>query len=235
MVVEKDFFVGYRAADVNLNMKNSAILDAFQNVAGLHGKIADEKSNNIGSVWLLISYKVNVIKRPKFGDNLKAYTWSTDIKGIESVREFEIRNEMNELVITGISNWVHLKDNKLEKIPEQLIEAYELEPQKTNYNEMRLKKLLDPEDYLYSKDYIIDWNWIDLNNHMNNTYYLDLADMLLPDELKNIKVESFEVLYKREIKYKEKVKCFYSEKDESKFITIKSEDLNTLHAIIKLN
>ena len=41
-------------------------------------------------------------------------------------------------------------------------------------------------------------------------------------------------MYKKEIKYKEKIKCFYTENEESYVVTIKNEDLSELHAIVKL-
>ena len=90
--------------------------------------------------------------------------------------------------------WV-LKSKKIEKVTDQLIDAYQLEPEKTNFNERKLKKLKEPETYLNCIDYKIDLNWIDVNNHMNNIYYLELADMILPKEVrKSNNFSNFEIL-----------------------------------------
>lgn len=238
MVFEDKFYIGYRDIDKNLNIKNSAILNIFEDIAGMHAGYAGEGLNEVDTTWLLTGYKVNIIKRPRYGEKVNVYTWGTEIKNITASREFEIRNKNGELLIAGLSNWVHinLKTKKLEKISQELIDAYEIENSKTNFNELKLKKLNEPEKFLYNKSYTIDLNWIDLNNHMNNIYYLDLADMVLPEEIREQKeYKSFEIMYKKEIKYGDTINCLYEENENSYIIVIKNEDMSELHAIIKLN
>ena len=238
MIVEDKFYVGYRDVDTNLKIKNSAILNFFEDIAGIHAAKAGEGATKTGTTWLLIGYKVKIYKRPMHGEKVHVITWGTEIKGITAAREFEIRNiETDELLITGLSNWAHinLKEKKLERVSDELAAAYEQEKDKTNFNETRLKKLTEPTEFKYEKEQYIDWNWIDANDHMNNIFYMDLADIVLPDEIsKNNEFNYFEIMYKKEIKYKDTVKCLYSEDDDCCTITIKSKDTDELHSIIKL-
>lgn len=235
MIVSHDFFVGFREVDINSKMKNSAILNIFQDIAGIHSIKIGKKFTGLDSTWILISYKVNIIKRPEYGDILTAYTWVTDMKNLISAREFEIRNQNGEIVVTAISNWAHMSNNKLTKITDETIKAYDVEPNKSNYNELKLKKLQLPEKFLNEKIYEIDWNWIDVNRHMNNIYYMDLVDMIALDKYKVQSCSSFEIMYKKEVKLGEKVRCFYTEQENLEFVVIKSEDLSVLHTIIKLS
>ena len=46
--------------------------------------------------------------------------------------------------------------------------------------------------------------------------------------------KSVEVLYKKEIRDAEKIKCFYGTQDEYSYVTIKSEDEQTVHAIVRM-
>ena len=41
-------------------------------------------------------------------------------------------------------------------------------------------------------------------------------------------------MYKKEIKYKDKIKCLYKETEDAYVVTIKNEDLSNLHAIVKM-
>ena len=237
MIVEDKFYVGYRDVDTNLKIKNSAILNFFEDIAGMHAAKAGEGATKTGTTWLLIGYKVKVFKRPVHGEKVNVLTWGTEIKGITAAREFEIRSiDTNELLITGLSNWAHInvKSKKLERVSDELAAAYERED-RTNFNETRLKKLVEPKSFEYEKEQYIDWNWIDANNHMNNIFYMDLVDIVIPDEMtKNNEFNYFEIMYKKEIKYKDTVRCLYSEDDECCTITIKSKDTDELHSIIKL-
>ena len=238
MIVTENFYIGYRDIDTNLKITNTAILNIFEDIAGMHAKKAGEDLKTSDTTWILTGYKVKINKRPEFEDRVIVHTWPTSMKNITAAREFEIQNENGEVLISGLSNWAHidLKTKKLTKVTEELAQGYGVEESKTNFNELKLKKITEPENYLYEKSYVIDWNWIDANEHMNNIYYMELVQMVLPEDVrKNISISSFEIMYKKEIKYNEKVRCFVSKDETSYTVTIKNEDLTELNAIIKLN
>ena len=44
MIVSQKFYIGYRDVDSNLKMKNNAILDLFQEMAGIHGTMCGQGS-----------------------------------------------------------------------------------------------------------------------------------------------------------------------------------------------
>lgn len=237
MIIKERFYIGYRDIATNLKIKNSAILNLFEDIASIHANNIGDGIKGADATWMLTAYKVKILKRPEYGEWVQVYTWGTEIKSITASREFEIRNEEGELLIVGLSNWVrvNIKDKKIEKVSDEIAEAYKVEPDRTNFNEYKLKKLTAPDDIEYRKEYSIHWNWIDANNHMNNIFYMDLADMVLPDELsKQNNFKTFEIMYKKEIKYKDKVKCFYSEDENVCTVLIKSSDSGEIHSIIKL-
>lgn len=237
MVITQKFYVGYRDVDCNLKMKNNAILDLFQEMAGIHGSMCGQRSGDTNTAWVLTAYKVNIIKRPVYGETVEAITWAREVRGITSCREFELRSENGELLVAANSNWAHVnvEDKKLLKIDEEIAKKYEVEPERTNFGELKIKKLVEPIEYFAQREYCVDWDWIDCNHHMNNTYYCVVAEMTLPEEIKlKNEYSGIEIMYKKEIKYKEKIKCLYAEMDDGYIVAIKSEDLSTLHAIVKL-
>mgnify|MGYP003312477354 FL=1 len=73
---------------------------------------------------------------------------------------------------------------------------------------------------------------IDVNNHVHNLYYLDLAYMALPEEVYDKDFSEIDILYKKEIKLGDTVRCLYSAEED--LITIKNEDESIIHAILKL-
>lgn len=237
MVVSQKFYIGYRDVDCNLKIKNNAILDLFQEMAGIHGLMCGQGSGISNTAWVLTAYKVNILKKPVYGETIEAITWGREIKGITACREFELRNESGKLLVAATSNWAHVNitDKKLVKIDEDIAKKYEVEPDRTNFNEMKLKKLIEPDDYEYVKEYNVDWDWIDCNHHMNNTYYTVVAEMTLPEDIKmKNEYSGLEIMYKKEIKYKDKIKCLYKETEDAYIVTIKNDDLSELHAIVKL-
>ena len=237
MTVKEKFYIGYSEVNCKLEICNSSILKIFENMACIHGSIAGDSLKNSDARWFLTGYKVKVHRRPQYEERVEAHTWSRSIKGIFACREFEIYGEDNSLCITGISNWVRVnaETQKLEKADEKTVAAYESEPNKTNFGIEKLEKIKECEEYSFAKDYTVDRNFIDINNHMNNVCYMELADIVLPENvyLKG-DCNEFEIMYRKAIKYGEKIKCLYTEIEDSHIIAIKSEDLSELKAIIKM-
>ena len=74
---------------------------------------------------------------------------------------------------------------------------------------------------------------IDVNNHVHNIYYMDIAKEVLPQPLDE-EYNTFEIMYKKEIKSDEIVKVYYSKVDDWNYVTIKSKDNKTIYSIIRL-
>jgi acyl-ACP thioesterase len=206
-------------------------------MAGIHASKCGQGTGQIDTAWVLTGYKVEILKRPEYGDTVNVITWAREIKGITSCREFEIKSKEGEVLVVAVSNWAHVNiaDKKLVKVSDEVADAYGLEPDKTNFEISKLKRINELDNYEYVKEYEVDWDWIDCNHHMNNTYYAVVSEMTLPEEIK-IKNEysGLEIMYKKEIKYKDKIKCMYGQTEDAYVVTIKNEDLSELHAIVKL-
>ena len=97
-------------------------------------------------------------------------------------------------------------------------------------------KMRVPEEYQNETEYIVRKSDIDVNNHMHNLNYLDLANESLPEETyEKGQLNNVRITYKKEIKLGEIVKCTYSFEDGKHFVTVKSQDESVLHALIELS
>ena len=66
-------------------IKNRSILEIFENIATHHSDMAGYGPNDVrktGITWVLLDWKVQVIKRPKYGEKLNV---STGIRLIKKV------------------------------------------------------------------------------------------------------------------------------------------------------
>ena len=92
-----------------------------------------------------------------------------------------------------------------------------------------------PEDYQSEILYKIARRDIDINGHMHNLYYLDLAYEALPEEVYEKRpFENVRIQYKREVKLGETVKCKYTFQNGEHVVTICSDNEEIIHAIIVL-
>ena len=236
MIVEHKYFVGYQYVDAKFKLKNSAMLGMFEDLACIHGGIAGEDVRYAPTAWILTAYKIDIKRRPMYGECVTVRTWSRNLRGFLAFREFEIRDEAGELLVAALSEWAHLQkaDGKPARVTPELEAAYESEPERTNFAGVRLRNTKEPEQYEGELEYTVGRNWIDANRHMNNIYYAELAEAALPDSVfESISDYGFEIYYRKEIKYGQKVRCFYTNDGENHTVAVKSEGGEVLHALIR--
>ena len=235
MVVKENFYVGYSDINKEMQLSNTSILKIFENMACIHGALCGESVKTSDIRWFLTAYEVNVTRRPEIEERICVHTWSREMRGVSACREFEIYDENGELCITGISNWARTNaaTQRLERITPDIAAKYESEPQHTNFKKPWLEKLSEPTEYKSHREFTVDRNYIDVNNHMNNVFYLDLAELVLPDAVYEMEEsKKFKIMYRRAIKYGETVGCFYSETESSYSVVLKDET-DAVRAIIE--
>lgn len=240
-IFENEFYIKFREINNNYKLSNKGLLSFLEDVAGMH---SDEVGyglktiNKTNLTWLLLNWKVRVFSRPNYGDTVKVKTWARDTVKIYTYRDFEVYNSNNELIAIASSKWVLLdiKTMNLLKIPKNLMDEYKPEIVKVFKDEPELNKITPPASYNSCFSYVVQRKDIDFNRHMHNTTYLDLAYEVLPEDVyKNADISNVEIMYKKEAKLGDVLKCFYTNIKNSHYVVIKSEDEHTLHAVVKLD
>ncbi len=239
MFVENKFIVGLSDINQLKELTNTFLLRFMEDVAGIHSEIAGFGITDIDKTrksWILLSWKVEVKKRPLICDTLNVKTWSWCIDKFYAYRDFEITNQYNEIVAIATSKWVFIDidKGKLIKVPDEVTEKYKLEPNFKVFENNNVEKLVEPKNCINKINYKITRNLIDINKHLHNIYYLDIAKETLPEEIAfSNELNNFEVMYKKETKLGENVKALYSKENGYHYVTIKNEDENIIHAIMR--
>ena len=220
-------------------IKNRAILEIFENIGTHHSDLVGYGPNDIEKTevsWVLLDWKVKVLKRPRYGQNLKVNTWGRTQKRAYTYRDFEIYDEQNNLCVIATSKWalINIHTGKVARLTDEILEKYQLEEKKV-FEEDELGKIDIPEKYESEILYKISRRDIDINGHMHNLYYLDLAYEALPEEVYEKRpFANVRIQYKREVKLGENVKCKYTFQKGKHIVTICSDNEETIYAIVVL-
>lgn len=240
MFVEHKFYIGLSDINTEKELTNTCLLKYLEDVAGLHSELAGYgvTDNNITrKSWILLSWKVEIRKRPLINDTLCIKTWSRCIDKFYAFRDFEVRDQYDEVICIATSKWVFIDidKGKLVKVSDEIAEKYKPESNSKVFEEHDLEKLKDPGNYINTVNFKITRNLIDINKHLHNIYYLDIAKEALPEDIGlSNELNHFEIMYKKEIKLGESVKALYSKENDYHYVTIKNEDESIVHAIIRL-
>ena len=240
MFVEHKFYIGLSDINIEKELTNTCLLRYLEDVAGLHSEIAGygiTDMNTTRKSWILLSWKVEVKQRPLINDSLTVKTWSRCIDRFYAFRDFEVRNQYDEIVCIATSKWVFMDidSGRLVKVSDEIAEKYKPELNSKVFEEQDLPKLKEPEGKILKTEFKITRNLIDINKHLHNIYYLDIAKEALPEEIGiSNELNYFEIMYKKEIKLGENVKAIYAKNDDFHYVTIKNEDESIIDAIIRL-
>lgn len=240
MFFSHDFKVSLSMLGKTTFISNKGILTILQDIAEMHSAsigygVTDINKTNLS--WALLNWKVKIFSRPKYGDTITVKTWSRYSTKLYSYRDFELFNSNGDVIGIATSKWIliDVPKGKIAKIEDSLISLYKPE-NKSVFNIVELDKLVEPENFSESIDYKIRKSEIDINNHVNNLCYIDIAIEAFPDDSQVFNsCNNFEVLYKHQIKLGDNIKALYTCKSNENYVVIKNAETNLLHSIIKFN
>ena len=238
MIFEQHYKVGNRDIGNNNKATNKAMLKYLENIACRHSDEVGYGINTIEEtkvVWILLDWKLKVIERPKYGQTIKVRTWSRKMEKYYAYRDFEVCDEKDNIIAIATTKWVLLEADtrKIQRIPEELVSKYEQETERHVF-ENEIEKLHELESYEHSIELKTRRTDIDINNHVNNLNYLDLAYEILPDEIYKKDINNVRITYKHQIEPRKMVNIAYVKQDEKNIITIKTQNKEQLHAIVEL-
>ena len=241
MVFKEEFKIELEDIGKDKCFSNKALLKYLENIGADHSSkagygILDMERTKVS--WILLDWKVRIIKREKYSKILKINTWSRGSKRIYSYRDFEVFDEKNNKIAIATSRWalINIDTGKIERISEDITEKYYPES-KFVFEEEEIEKQKEPEKFDSSINYTVKRADIDINKHMHNLNYLDLAYEALPQEIyEKCEFNNIRITYKKEIKLGETVKCNYTfnENDNKHIVTITDKDNTKTHAIIEM-
>ena len=241
MIFKHNYEVVVKDLGKTNKVTNKALLGFMEEIASLHSStigygVDDVTRNEVA--WILLDWKLQVIERCNYAETVYLNTWVRETDKFYSYRDFEVYNEEDKLIAKGTSKWVLVDVNSkhITKISDELAKKYNPEFEKNVFNETKLAKIREPNKYLSNIIYKVNRADIDVNKHMHNLNYLDLAYEALPEniylseEMNNVRIN-----YKHELKLGDTVKCLYGYEENKHIVAIKNQDESKLYAIIELN
>lgn len=243
--VLQDFYIGLSDTNTKQELTETSLLRFLEDIAGMHSEKVGYGASSIDKTkrtWILLSWKVRMFKRPKMNETVTVETWSRLIEKFYAYRDFKVYDTNKNLVAIATSKWIYIdiENGRIVKVTDEVSSCYESEnvsvfDEKEFADDIKLK---EPESEIINEiDFKITRNLFDINNHVHNIYYMDIAKEALPEDVYlNNEFNDFEIMYKKEIKASKEtnniVKVYYTKEDDKHFVSIKTDDL--LHAIIRL-
>lgn len=164
----------------NLEMKDVAILNALQDIEGIHINNLKEFTNYLdaNNFGIFLMYRqVEILKKPKFGEKivLATYPYNTNIIG--GYRHIYILNSQNEVLVrtNAFGAYVNLKTFQPSRIPKDIINTFKDGVHDDNIENLPRKIKYDDQGSKLIGETLIKKSQIDRYNHVNNAFYVEFV------------------------------------------------------------
>lgn len=179
-----------------------SLMNFMQATANMHGKVLGTSLDDLSEesyTWVFSRFHIHIVQYPVHYDKLVIRTWRSDSKKCFAFREFEVFDSAEKQVAAATVSAV-LIDKKTRKptdIPDRIKSQFAPGLGRALQDNFQPMKML--EELSDNKSFHVRLSDIDMNNHVNNTSYLDWIIESLPEDiLLNYTLESCEIGYKAE-------------------------------------
>ncbi len=226
MIYKNKHKIGIDEVNKNLKLTNKSLITILQNTASFYADSINYGILNIPNTfitWYVTDWKVNIIKRPKYSDELIIKAWGRYTKEKHSYIDFEIYVN-KELIVQATSKWIpiNIKTHKPEIVNENIIKAFNGKRKKSVFEKQELDHLNILNKYKDKNEITIRKSDLDFNNHVNNANYFDYLTNY--SEIRDS--NNFRITYRKEIKENEKIYLCHNKTDNIDYYIIIDEKDN---------
>ena len=242
MIYSKENRVNIRYVNGDAIMNDRAYMFVMEDAACEHSDMEHQGLYDVQTTrktWVLVAWKMKIVKRAKYGEMLLTKTWSSGNNKFFAYREYEVYAG-DEVIAYALSKWVmiDIDKEKVVKLDDDIMNAFKAESHNLFYEDnSKFKECKAPTNLVFIKDEIVASHQIDYNNHLHNTYYLDIAYDALKDKLGlNLHFNDIDIAYRKEIKKDDLIKCYYSfdEVEKAHYVVMKDETSELTFAVVRL-
>lgn len=223
--------------DNQMQMKLTAIINAIQDIEGIHIENLGEFSNYVNehSLGIFLTYRqIDILEKPKFNTlvNIKTYPYNTN--SIGGWRQIYLTDELERITVKSVAfgAFVNLSTGFPERIPKAAIKSINNFKEDVTMEVLPRKINIDNYTFENVKEVIVEDSYIDRYNHLNNAYYVEFALNTLTDVNKynRIRVEYSKSFVKGDII----VLAQSSELNNEIIVTLSNKD-NEIYAIVSFS
>ena len=188
-IYRQDFQLLSSDVDMMRSMRLSALFSRLQEAAIAHTielGITREKTLDRGLLWAVTQYFLKIRRLPEYDEKVTLLSWPGRTMHLYFPRYFRLVDGAGRVLLDAASHWVLIDEASRGLVFPEEHDIYINEI--VTGNELPLPGRLRKTEAAFSSSFRIPYSYIDLNGHMNNARYYDLALDLMPASLRGRKL-----------------------------------------------
>ncbi len=239
MQVMQDFLVRLEDTGASFQLSNKGFVTMLTNLACLHGNrigqgLMDREKCHLS--WMVVGWRLVVDHRPRLSETVHGRTWASGYGRLQTTRDFLLYDQQGQAAAKATSSWLVLDEHntRVLRMTPEIVEPYGPETDRQNfpgYAFPREAPAFTPERTVTVQ---VTRAMIDCNDHVHNVAYLDLFAEALPEDEDMDRFNDLTLVYRREIRPRQRVTAVYGRAGEERVVLLKEADKDQVHAFLLL-
>lgn len=240
MVIEERVKITDKDLSVKGTLSAKALLDLMNHAAGIRAEEIGQGAldrKRTGIAWMIMNWKVQILRFPNPGEELLVRTWSRDYDRVQAYRDFEVLDAGGDRVAVAASVWIAVdpKNESVLRLTPEIMDEYESEPERVSFPGFsfpRYRKL----DLIPEKETVfeISEDMIDFNGHVHNSDYLRMLSVGMPENVDTDAFANVEITFRKQIMPGASVRLQYCRNEEKVLLIVREKDGDMVHAILSV-
>ncbi|NOU18943.1 MAG: hypothetical protein HOO91_15415 [Bacteroidales bacterium] len=164
--------------DFNSRLNVFSLFNYFQEIAWEHAAILQfglEDLSKKNLFWVLSRVRVEIVRLPNWAEKITLITYPRGIYGLFALRDYEVYDSGGNCIISGSGGWLILdaKNRRPIRLNDLDLDFFNNDRRALSVN---ASKVVDvKQNPLRVDNLVVRTSDIDLNNHVNNTRYIEWA------------------------------------------------------------
>ena len=185
-VYRQDFQILSSDVDISRRLRLSTLFTRLQEAAIAHTidlGVTREKTLDKGLLWAVTQYRALFHRLPQYDEKVVLLTWPGRTMHLYFPRYFRLVDEKGSVLFEAVSLWVLIDKNTRGIVFPESYDIYIKET--TTGNELPMPGRIRRQNVELVSSFTVPYSYVDLNGHMNNARYYDLAVDSMPEEMRS--------------------------------------------------
>ena len=198
---ERQLLLGSEHVDCFRRMRTSALFELLQVVSIRHTEelgMGREKTLDKGLLWVVARMHAQIGRKPEYDERITVRTWPGETMHVLFPRYYEILSEQGETIVRASAVWSLMDAAARSAVfPEEHGISI---PGEERGGELPWLVPVRPLDAVHRETFSVPYSYVDINGHLNNTRYFDLAEDSIPAAVEGRPLREVTAEYNREVR-----------------------------------
>ena len=214
-VLEESLILKSKDVDMFRRLRTSRLFELFQETSIRHTEqlgMGREKTLDRGLLWVLLMQRAEILRMPEYDEEIFLKTWPGDTMHLLFPRYYMVGTAKGEILIRASAIW-SLVDAKSRKVI--FPEKYGIRiPGESGDEKIALPGSIPKPEAEAEQIFTVPYSFVDLNGHMNNTRYFDLAEDCIGAAAAGCVLRKIETEYTNEAPFGEKLLLRWQKRED---------------------